>query len=369
MKINMLEKYKVSDTSRLASPSILLFPEQVKKNIERLKSQVMDVAYLRPHIKTIKSKPLIQLLLDAGIRKFKCATLKEARLLGELGAPDVLIAYPLVAFQIQLYLQLIKDYPQTKFQAIIESHDAAAALQAELLAEGIIIDLFIDVNLGMCRTGVEIDNLADFYTRLQNFQNLNIVGFHGYDGHIRESRIAQRMDIIKATYDRFLIEMKSIEEYNGVKLKRVFGGSNTFPFYARQAFVECSPGTFMLWDWGYHLSLPEQDFDFAALLFSRVVSKPSRNTICLDLGYKSVASESPLDQRFHIIGHANWIPLFQSEEHLVLQIPDAEMDAVHIADELYIIPYHICPTVAWYPYYQVISDGLLSDVWTIEARY
>lgn len=368
MNLNF-DDYLIEETTSLPTPALLLFPEKVKRNIEIIKSHIHALENFRPHIKTIKSKELIQLLIDEGVQKFKCATLKEARLLGELEASDVLIAYPLVGYQIDDFMRIIEDFPATNFQCIVENINAVKQLDLKAKFKTAVVSVLIDVNLGMGRTGVEMNQLMDFVEELGQFSNIFVNGFHGYDGHIRETDLEKRTQIVKDTFEAFLIHFKKIEEIVARKLICVFGGSNTFPIYAQYPMVECSPGTFMLWDWGYHQTLPEQKFHFAAVILSTVISKPGHNTICLDLGYKAIAAENPIEQRLHIIHHENWQPVFQSEEHLVLRLPDAEWDQVDVGNRVYVIPYHICPTVAWYPYYHVITNKLLAEIWRIAPRY
>lgn len=145
------------------------------------------------------------------------------------------------------------------------------------------------------------------------------------------------------------------------------GGSCSFPFYAIDSRIQCSPGTFVYWDRGYRVNLPEQDFSPAAVLLSRVVSKPTNTTICVDLGYKAIASENPLDKRFYFIGDENLKPLSHSEEHLVVDIKNSERPW-RVGDELYVLPYHICPTVAMYDEVKVIADQRHTEDWLIEAR-
>lgn len=368
MSNNFIDTYHIKDTSQLASPSLLIYPEKVKSNLDKIKGQI-DLDRFRPHIKTIKCKELIQMQMDAGITKFKCATLKEASLLLESGATDILIAYPLVSNQMEQFLHLIKQKPTVKLQGIVDQVFAAQSMNKLAKVLEIQIPVFIDVNLGMGRTGVVIRELEDFYDELLSFKNLNIIGFHGYDGHIREVDLAERAKVVESYFQEFLKVLKRTEEKANSKLSCVFGGSNTFPIYMHYPFVECSPGTFMLWDWGYHETLPEQSFEFSAILFTRIISKPTVNHVCLDLGYKAIASENPLQQRFHLPEHSNWIPKFQSEEHLILEIPDEQWKEINVGTAVYVIPYHICPTVAWYPFYQVVDNRQVKNRWAIASRY
>ena len=67
------------------------------------------------------------------------------------------------------------------------------------------------------------------------------------------------------------------------------GGTPTFPMYAKRKDCECSPGTFVFWDWGYGNAYPDMPFKVAALLITRVISVLDEHHVCVDLGYKAVA--------------------------------------------------------------------------------
>src|SRR5690606_1905436 len=148
--------------------------------------------------------------------------------------------------------------------------------------------------------------------------------------------------------------------------KIVIGGSPSFPIYAQYPEVECSPGTFVLWDKGYSDTLPEQAFLPAAVLLTRVVSLPTTAHICVDLGYKAVAAENPLDHRVYFLNAPQLQPVSQSEEHLVLHAGDDH--TFQVGDVLYALPIHICPTVALYDKLQVVQDHTITDTWDVVAR-
>src|SRR5207302_169959 len=71
------------------------------------------------------------------------------------------------------------------------------------------------------------------------------------------------------------------------------GGTPTFPIHARRADLECSPGTCVFWDASSASKLPDLSFLPAALVLTRVISKPAPDRLCLDLGHKALASEMP----------------------------------------------------------------------------
>ena len=93
----------------------------------------------------------------------------------------------------------------------------------------------------------------------------------------------------------------------------VAGGSPTFPIHAQTADVECSPGTFIYWDKSYGTLLPEQPFVPAALVITRVVSLPTKTTLCLDVGYKGVASEKNLQHRLYFLNAPDAAVISHSE--------------------------------------------------------
>ena len=85
--------YVISNVDRIDSPALAFYPDRISGNIELAKRIIGDTNRLRPHVKTNKAAEVSRMLLDAGIRKFKCATIAEAEMLGHINAPDVLLAY------------------------------------------------------------------------------------------------------------------------------------------------------------------------------------------------------------------------------------------------------------------------------------
>jgi len=82
--------------------------------------------------------------------------------------------------------------------------------------------------------------------------------------------------------------------------------------------LELSPGTTLLWDYGYSVHSPIWISCIAAVLFTRVVSKPAKDLICLDLGHKAVGSEMP-QPRIMIPGIDDLSFISHSEEHLLIK--------------------------------------------------
>ena len=158
---------------------------------------------------------------------------------------------------------------------------------------------------------------------------------------------------------------KSLEEQGFPIANIVAGGSPTFPIHLKREGVQTSPGTTLLWDAGYAASYKDMHFLPAAVLLTRVISKPNANLVCFDLGHKHLASEMNFPRAVFLEGEG-CTQIGQSEEHLIIQCPNDEM--FKVGDLAYAIPIHICPTVAKYKEVLTVVDGNVTAVWEVAAR-
>ncbi len=307
------------------------------------------------------------LQMEAGINKFKCATIAEAELLGLCHAPDVLLAYQPIGPKLKRLVKLIKKYPATRYACLIDNIPAAEAISVEALANGLQIPVYVDLNVGMNRTGIAPDAKAiELYITAGGLAGIKPIGLHAYDGHIHEPGLDVRIMKSEAILAVVLRLQAGIEKQGIAKPLIIAGGSPTFPFYAEQRGLDCSPGTFVYWDAGYDEAFTEQDFIPAALVVTRVISLPDETKVCLDLGHKSIAAESPLDKRVRFLNAPGLQPLSQSEEHLVMEAGKGH--SYKPGDVLYGLPYHICPTVAAYERVITIEDNKITGEWLNLAR-
>jgi D-serine deaminase-like pyridoxal phosphate-dependent protein len=363
----MKEWFTINDPGTLDSPAMVIYPERVKANIQLAISMVGDVNRLRPHIKTNKSSGAIRLMSEAGISKFKCATIAEAELLGQCGAKDVLLAYQPFGPKLHRFIRVINQYPSTNYSCITDSIAAAGEQSTAFASAGLNVPVYIDLNVGMNRTGIAPgDEAIQLYSFLSNAPGILAAGLHAYDGHIRD----QDMDIrTKACNEAFKLvkNFSEILEFSGMKVPLIIaGGSPTFPIHAKRKGVECSPGTFIYWDKGYSVGCPEQSFLPAAVLITRIVSIPFPGKLCTDLGHKSVAAENEMSRRVFFLNADNIQPVSQSEEHLVADVPLNH--SWKPGDILYGMPWHICPTVALYERSFTVENGNITGEWKHEAR-
>ncbi len=361
----MHEWYKINNVEQIDSPALVLYKDRIADNIKLAVGIAGEVSKLRPHVKTNKIAEVCEMMMRSGITKFKCATIAEAEMLGMIDAPDVLLAYQPVGPKIERLLSLIKAYQKTKFSCLVDNEQSAVLINAACEEQRIILDIFIDINVGMNRTGINPLEAVALIDKMMLLENLRIIGLHAYNGNIHDTEPVQRLRTADLSFDLADEVYQRITSLFPYKLVMVLGGTATFPMHVHRPNSECGPGTFVLWDWGYDHLLPEMPFEYAALVICRIISKVDSQHICVDLGYKAVAAESPLP-RVHFLNAPEALPIAHSEEHLVLKVPDSSQ--YDIGDVFYGVPVHICPTVALYEKAFIIQEGIMTDTWKVIAR-
>ncbi len=357
--------YHITNVAMVSTPALVIYPERVLENIRRAIGIARGPQRLRPHIKTHKCAEIVKMHLDLGVRKFKCSTLAEVEMAARAGASDLLLAYPLTGPNYQWFQAVRATFPWSRIAAVCDNAASARELSAIGENSGEKIPVYLDIDCGMHRTGIEPGDAAvELGKTIRQLNGLELAGLHAYDGHIDGADAGERRRECEESFAPVLV-LKSRLEAEGVNIHAVIaGGTPTFPIHAAYLDRECSPGTYVFWDFGYR-RFADLDFEIAALVLARIVSKPAHNRLCVDLGYKAVASESP-PPRVEFMNLPDATAVGHSEEHLVLETPNAT--TWNVGDVLYGIPRHICPTVALYDVAWPILKGTAQDPLRIQAR-
>ena len=357
---------ELSQIEGVPSPSLVIFPEKIRANIKLMIKIAAGPERLRPHVKTHKMAEVVALQQEQGVRKFKCATLAEMRMLLTCRANDILLAMQPVGPITESLVQLSKEYPDTRFSTLVDNSETLKTIETLCDQSGANLGIYLDINCGMNRTGIVPGEASKkLYQRIHQSKSVILGGLHVYDGHIRDSNIGDRTEHCRRDWEAVDAFIDSLEESDFPIPNIIAGGSPTFPVHARREGVDLSPGTTLLWDFGYGDAFPDLPFQHAAFLLTRVLSKPSENLVCLDIGHKSVAAEMP-HPRVRLLGLEDAAFISQSEEHLVIETDKAAI--LSVGDVIYGIPRHICPTVALHNKVVVATEGKSNIYWEVVAR-
>ncbi|MDR0496502.1 MAG: D-TA family PLP-dependent enzyme [Treponema sp.] len=363
--------YALEGTENLISPALVYYKDIILANTKRVIEMAGGPEWLWPHVKTHKTVEMTQMQIGLGITRFKCATIAEAEITAEAGAAHIILAYPLIGPNVSRYLEIINAFPQTVFYAVGDDYDRLSILADEACHAGINgkkfpLNVLIDVDIGMHRTGVSLDLLETLYERASALKGISLKGLHCYDGQCKDPDFSRRKAMAEESDIKVLQIQDSLRRKGYECGYLVMGGTPNFPCRTGKPGFYLSPGTLFVNDWGYSSSVPDLDFTPGAAIFCRVVSHQPGNTFTLDLGCKGIATD-PAGVRGVIAGLEEAKPVFQSEEHWVFSLPSgATMPP--IGSECYVIPAHVCPCAVLYPEIQVAQGGKITERWQISAR-
>ena len=339
--------------ARVMSPALIIYEDKVKANVQQMLRLVgSQPRRWRVHLKTTKIPEVYSLLVDAGLRHFKCATVREAKCMldvldahGVEGA-DLTIAYPMQGPALTQAARLAAKHPHTALSVLSEDVAHVDAIDAKL-------GVFVDVNPGMNRTGIPMAQ-SQRVLAVARAAGERMRGVHFYDGHIHDDDAQGRRRSAHAVYDG-LSELLALLVSQGIDSEQVItSGTPSFryaldyPGFANGALPsgsgehQVSPGTVVFHDFQYDELLEDLELEPAAVVMARVVSHPREDMATCDAGSKSIAAECGNPVGF-AIGHPELIARGPSEEHLPMTVTEGAAPA--LGESLYWVPRHVCPTV------------------------
>ncbi len=363
-------KYRVP-AEELFTPTLLIYSEVVRHNIQRMIAVVGgDPDHWRPHLKTVKLESMTRLMVEAGITTAKCATTLELSMACRAGMKDVLVAYPHTGRNARRIAEIARESSSVRVSAIVDSEEQLEAWRNTA------VELFIDINAGMNRTGMETDHLEEIAQLASRIQEAGTVfrGLHFYDGNSSEPDVIQRTKRAHDRYDQLLNAVASMKD-RGIEIREIItSGTPALPCslsYGRlwnSSFKhQVSPGTVVYNDASSLEQLPnEYGLEPAVLVASRVVSHPKPGVITCDAGHKSVSVDSGVPNTV-VLGQPGLRALKPSEEHLPFEVVDHGA-VPRLGSILYLVPRHVCPTVNNFDSAAIIEHGNVTSVDRVTAR-
>jgi D-threonine aldolase len=369
MDTAMDARYQIDNTDEIFSPGLVVFHELVEQNLLEMIRIAGSAARLRPHCKTHKMRAVIEMQLQAGIVKHKCATFAEAEMLADAGVHDIVLAYHLVGPSVGRAEKFLKKYPDIQFAVTGDHPEPLRQLSQRMNSAGLTIGVLLDIDSGQHRTGVPVgDSAAELYRLLVELPGIQPAGFHVYDGQNHQTSLDERTAAVDAIWNN-VTRLRDRLVAEGHPVPRILaGGTGSFPIFAQKEdpTLELSPGTVIFHDAGYARTFPDLNFVPAALLLTRVISRPTPNRLTLDLGNKAVAADPPAGSRLTFPDLPDAREVLHNEEHLVLETDRA--GEFQPGDELLAIPRHVCPTSALHQSVWVVRDHRVDSKWEVTAR-
>jgi len=365
------ERYRVSSIHDVLTPALVVYPEMISHNIEQtLRALDGNADRWRVHVKTAKLEYTLRMLAERGVRNFKCATTLELLVACRSGAKDVLVAYPMVGANARRVTAIADAYSQARISVLAEN---AGQVQQW---RGSSVGVFLDINPGMNRTGIEQSHSDEVVRLVRAVRDagLEFRGLHYYDGQYGGLDESERAAAAHAGYDSLLKVVSEVES-SGVHVPEVItAGTPTLPCslayqgFRGQEFVHrVSPGTIAYNDATSLAQLPaEYGLQPAVLILTRVVSRPRPGVVTCDAGHKAVSADAGVPTCL-VAGHLELTPLSPSEEHLPMAVT-GDATGPEVGEALYLLPRHVCPTVNNFDCALLLRNGQIETVERVSAR-
>ncbi|RYZ10463.1 MAG: DSD1 family PLP-dependent enzyme, partial [Alphaproteobacteria bacterium] len=322
---------------------------------------------LRPHAKTHKSVNIAQRQIASGAVGVCCAKLGEAEAMADGGVGAILITSPVVSTPaIARLIALSARIPDLR--VTIDNPDNVTSLAAAAQAAGKPLQLVVDIDPGIRRTGVPSPEAAvALAQRIAASPSLKFLGVQFYCG--REQHIesyADRRSAIEERTDYLRTVIAALTDAGLPPSLITGGGTGTHRIDADLGvFNELQVGSYVFMDRQYN------DCDIAdggpipyatsLQIDARVVSANTPGLATLDAGFKAMATDggppailsgAPVDSPFHFMG----------DEHGLIASGDAHLA---IGDIVTLAAPHCDPTVNLYDFYHVVAGDTLVDIWPI----
>jgi D-serine deaminase-like pyridoxal phosphate-dependent protein len=345
----------------LITPALVLDIDAAQRNIDRMASELRRIgsATIRPHYKTHKSPDLARRQVEAGAGGLSMATVWEAAVLAGDGFDDLFVVNTVShPDKIRVLAELARD---RRILVAVDEAANAAAHSAAAVRAGSTVGIFVEVDTGMNRCGVDTaDEALTLARRITELPGLKFEGITGYEGHctltpeedLRHAKQQEAMELFTGVAD-FL-------EAHGVPCAiRSAGGIATWHWTAAYpGITEIQAGSYLVMDNFHGKMVP--GFEHSLTIQTSVISTQSKQVI-VDAGNKSVAD--PYNAT--IVGHD--LKVFRSdEEHGLFSAP--QDSPLNVGDSVALVPGYSPSTVNFYDAFHVVQDDVVVDIWPVIPR-
>jgi D-serine deaminase-like pyridoxal phosphate-dependent protein len=359
--------------SALNTPVLVLDLDSLDRNIAAMAALAREHGVaLRPHAKTHKSADIGKRQIAAGAVGLCCAKIGEAEVMADAGIDGILITSPVAAPGAIVRLAALAKRA-TGLMATIDSPEVAARIQQALEAADAQLDVVIDVDPGIRRTGVatpaDAVALAEAIAASPNLALCGVQYYCGSQQHI-ESYADRRAAIVDRT--EYLKQVIAAMSDAGFAPGIVTGGGTGTHRIDLElgVFTELQTGSYVFMDKQYlDCDLTgdgEVPFETSLGVDARVVSANHAALVTIDSGYKSLSTDGGSAQ-VRAGAPAETMFMFMGDEHAALIGPDIGLN-LRPGDAVSLVVPHCDPTVNLYDFYHVVRGDTLVDLWPVSAR-
>lgn len=350
------------------TPALILDLDAFDRNLKRMADALSGRGMrLRAHAKSHKCPDIALRQVAMGAIGICCQKVSEAAVFVAAGIQDVLVTNQVASLAKARRLAALAH--QARIGVLVDHAQQVVWLQQAAIEAGVTLDVYVEVNVGANRCGVDPGEPAvTLALDVDQHKPLRFAGLQCYQGaaqHMREpaqrqAAIAQAVTWARQTRDAIVARGLSCERITGA-------GTGTF-WHERDSgvFNEIQAGSYIFLDRDYSDNLAGPDdclFEHALFVQTTVMSRARSNQAIVDAGLKASSVDSGMptvwkrpDLKF----------LKASDEHGVLAVNGPS--PLQLGDVLWLVPGHCDPTVNLYDELIGVRAGRVESIWPISAR-
>jgi D-serine deaminase-like pyridoxal phosphate-dependent protein len=371
------------DLQTLQTPSLLLDIERVRRNAERMTARVRGFgASLRPHVKTHKCVEVARLQTE-GQGGLTVSTLAEARAFVTHGFLDITYAVPIEPGKFAEGLEIAKSCE--RFALITDDVEIPRALDEAARRAGVVLEVFLRVDCGYHRCGVEPDRpeALEIPRLINDASNLRFAGILTHAGHSYHARTRDELLRI-ARHERDLMkDFAARLRTDGIETPTVSIGSTPTVTQVEHldGIDEVRPGNYIFFD-AFQATLGSCTFDDCALtvLASVVHRDRTRRKVVLDAGAIALSKDRGATELDPACGFGRVLDMegnelnlhvgALSQEHGEVCVEDeSTLERLRVGSRVRILANHSCLTAAQHTHYNVLEEGRVVDRWEIQRGW
>lgn len=358
----------------LDTPCLVLDLDILERNILKMQAVATRAGKsLRPHAKTHKCSSLARMQLQAGAVGVCAAKLSEAEALLKAGLDDILITGPVVTpRKVERLVGLAERSPSLK--VVLDHPDNARLLDRTLGARGLSMGVYLDIDVGLHRTGVKPSDAAALADRILDCPNLDLVGVQAYAGQVQHilSFNERRYNSLHCLEDA-VMAFRAIRERAPGCATLSTSGTGTFDIDSEIPEVtELQVGSYVLMDTEYLDIGSAADlehftaFEPALRLLTTVISANHDDHVTVDAGLKSLYRDGGIPRIAGPAPSALEYDWFGDEYGMIKSGDGSPLPAPGAVLELLVS--HCDPTVNQFDAYYLTRGDEVVGKWPIDLR-
>lgn len=353
----------------LDTPNLVIDKVKLEQNLALMQglAAAKGVA-VRAHAKTHKCSNLAKLQLEYGCIGICVAKVSEALVFARAGVRGLLLTSPVVTkFKITQLIEVLRLAPDTL--VVVDNIVNVVELNQALQLNDLQLNILVDIDAGIGRTGVALKDARGLIDQLSNFAQIKFCGVQCYAGHLQH--IADLNELRQQSHAILTAVSKLKRELLDAGINCVIqtsSGTGTFSLDAElNEVTEIQPGSYCVMDQEYSvINYKEQKFSSALTLLTSVISANHTSHVTVDAGTKALYRVATLPR---IVSHLDLVydwDGFGDEHGKVSAINSTELPK--LGEVLELVVAHCDPTINLFDCFYITENDIVIDRWEIDAR-